>query len=66
MTTRSSEGPTCPSCDTVYTPDEAYWFDEDLDMTIDCSCGAKFRVGYFRRDLWTGKLCAPTTKERKE
>ena len=54
--TRSSNGPTCPGCAAIYTPDEAFWFDEDLDRRIECGCGVTFIAGYHRRDTWTGKV----------
>lgn len=39
----STEGPVCPFCQVVFTPDENYFYNES-GFVMDCDCGGHFHV----------------------
>ena len=50
----SDEGPMCPHCGTLYTPDEPFFYDEMRFTRMDCDeCGNVFAVEVYTSTSWT-------------
>lgn len=61
----SGDGPICPYCGHIHYPDEAFFYDEDLDE-MDCySCDKKFRVSLHISHRWTTDYAAATEEDLK-
>lgn len=60
--TYSSEGPECPYCGFVFTPDEGHYFDENRYTEDTCpECEKKFKVEVFHRVTWSCEVIDPQT-----
>lgn len=55
----SSEGPECPHCGAVTTPDEGWWYSEtDCSGPIECgACEKQFSVSVHASFHWTTRKC---------
>lgn len=49
----SSDGPICPYCGNTETPDEAFYYNEDLTEHKCGSCGEEYRVSVYIKTTWT-------------
>ena len=47
-----SNGPICPFCEAVFTPDEAFFYDEG-GFDLECDCGGHFNVRPASSWLWS-------------
>jgi predicted RNA-binding Zn-ribbon protein involved in translation (DUF1610 family) len=53
----SDEGPQCPHCNCVITPDENHYYDEQRYIQDECpECGKMFSV---RVEVQVSWICAP-------
>lgn len=56
----STDGPKCPHCENVITPDEAHYFDENRYTQDECGqCGKKFNVEVHTHVSWR---CTPISE----
>lgn len=57
--TYSTDGPTCPHCGNVETPDEGFYYDEDT-TELDCGeCSRRYAVSVFNSTSWTTRAEEP-------
>jgi hypothetical protein len=55
METRSKDGPTCPYCNALITPDEAFYYSEDYTKQQCYECNKTYSVSVFHSITWTCK-----------
>lgn len=56
----SSEGPTCPYCGTIITPDEGIYYDEHRLTELDCpDCEKRFDVTVVLSAHWRSRKKQP-------
>jgi hypothetical protein len=54
----SSEGPQCPHCLFILTPDEDFYFDPIFYDNDECpECGQLFKVRVYTETTWTSLKC---------
>lgn len=59
--TYSSEGPTCPYCTRIITPDDGSYYDEHRLRKLTCGgCGRDFDVAVNIHATWRTKKLDPT------
>lgn len=65
--TYSTEGPTCPHCGRVYTPDESHYFDESGYTQDECDgCGKPFTVAVCISTSWTCEVIDTDSSRSQE
>ena len=53
----SLDGPKCPKCGFIFTPDEGYYYDNNRYTSDKCQeCGTKFSVEVHHSTSWLCKL----------
>lgn len=65
--TYSTDGPTCPHCGFVFTPDDGIYYDERRYTEDECpECEKKFKVEVFHSVSWTCEAIDPSPPRGSE